>query len=716
MSLRLTSISLAFLLASAATSADDLRPDVLVNDFESTTYGDWKTEGEAFGPGPAAGTLPNQMPVSGFEGKRLVNSFFNGDATTGTLTSPEFRIQRRFLNFLIGGGGHAGQTCINLLHDGKVLRTAAGANSAAGGSEALDWHTWDVADLAGQTVTLQIVDSHTGGWGHINIDHILQSDQKRQHEPAQRELAITQRYLHLPVKTGAPKQRMRFEVDGSTVREFEIELATDAAEFLAFADVTSWIGQPLIIHVDKLPAGSTALDAITQSGELPDAGHIYTEQFRPQFHFTSQRGWLNDPNGLVYHEGAWHLFYQHNPYGWNWGNMHWGHAVSDDLFHWQELGEAIYPKEFGDWAFSGSAVVDRHNSAGLQQGDTQMLAAFYTSTGRGECVVFSGDGGRTWTEYDGNPVVKHNGRDPKVIWHDPSQRWVMAVYDEPEGQRQIAFYTSPDLKQWEFASRIDGFFECPDLFELSVDGDANTTRWVLYAADGRYVLGDFDGREFTPASDKLQLWHGNFYAAQTYSDAPDGRRVQVGWGQGINFPGMPFNQQMTVPVDLTLRSTSDGHRMFAEPVPELQKLRGRKSTQSDVSLSNNLQDISGPAGDLYDIDLTFTLDAAEAGLRFGNHIVAVKRHIRATRDVTHTLHVGGVTAPITLTDNRVQLRILIDRGSIEVFANDGALAISAAALLPADHPPLQLFATNGQATFGQVTVYDLSSAWTQAPQ
>ncbi len=700
-----------FALPCAISRADDVRADILVNDFEAADYGEWSAEGDAFGPGPARGTLPGQMPVSGFEGERLINTFFEGDASTGTLTSSPVRIERRYLNFLIGGGGHRGETCMNLLHEGNVVRTATGSNTAAGGSEALEWRTWDVHDLQGENIVLQIVDRHTGGWGHINVDHIVQSDRKQEQAPVQRDLAITAQYLHLPVKTGAPPRRMRLDAEGRTVREFEIELAEEEPDFWVFTDVDDWIGQTLTLHADRLPPESAALDAVSQSDELPREDELYTEPLRPQFHFTSRRGWLNDPNGLVFHNGRWHLFYQHNPYGWNWGNMHWGHAVSSDLFHWKELGEAIYPRQFGDWAFSGSAVVDHHDTSGMQTGDEPVLAAFYTSTGRGECVVFSHDGGDTWTEYAGNPVVRHPGRDPKVVWHEPAQRWVMAVYTEPDGQRQIAFYTSADLKAWEFASRIDGFFECPDLFELPVDGDDSRTRWVLYAADGRYVLGDFDGREFRPESGKHQLWHGNFYAAQTYDNAPDGRRVQIGWGQGITFPGMPFNQQMVVPVDLTLRSTPDGIRMFAEPVPELLALRGEEFEIDEHELADESRTIEGPAGGLFDIELIAeSADSGAVGLRIGEHSVVIDSSGRddpASR--TRSLRCGNVAVPIPATGS-VRLRVLVDRGSIEVFVNDGALALSVGTLVPADHPPLELFATGAPATISG-TVHKLNSIW-----
>jgi fructan beta-fructosidase len=216
--------------------------------------------------------------------------------------------------------------------------------------------------------------------------------------------------------------------------------------------------------------------------------------------------------------------WQHNAFGWDWGNVHWGHAVSKDPVHWKELPVALYPRAYGDWAFSGSAVVDRANTSGFQKGAAPVLVAAYTSTGRGEYIAFSNDRGRTWSENEKNPVVRHRGRDPRLLWHTPSKRGVMAVYDEGKGQA-IAFHTSPDLKKWAYQSKIDGFYECPDLVELPVDGNPKKRKWVLYAADGQYLVGDFDGQKFTKESGKHQLWHGNFYAAQTFSNAPDGRGV-----------------------------------------------------------------------------------------------------------------------------------------------------------------------------------------------
>jgi fructan beta-fructosidase len=331
---------LVLLFASPVIAAD--RQDILIADFEGETYGEgWKTTGTAFGKGPAKGTLPNQMPVTGYLGKGLVNSYLGGDDSTGTLTSPSFKIERKYLNFLVGGGKFPGKTCVNLLVAGKVVRTATGPNDKPGGSERLDWHTWDVGEFEGKEAVIEIVDSATGGWGHINADHFVQSDLKKQAEPINRVFAIDRKYLHLPIRNGAPLKRVRFVVDKETVREFDIELADGVTpDFWAFADVSAFKGKTL--SVETL-AGLKSLESLTLANDLPNAEKLYREKYRPLFHFTSRFGWLNDPNGLVFVPsgekvlgqvlGEWHLFYQHNPYGVQWGNMHWGHAVSEDLVH-----------------------------------------------------------------------------------------------------------------------------------------------------------------------------------------------------------------------------------------------------------------------------------------------------------------------------------------------------------------------------------------------
>lgn len=696
-------------LAPGFAAAADPRSDIVIADFEAADYGNWKTTGEAFGTGPAHGTLPGQMPVEGFEGKGLVNSFLKGDGATGTLTSPEITLERRYLNFLIGGGKHPGKTCINLLVKGEIVQSASGPNDQPGGSERLEWNSWDVTKWEGQKAQLQIVDHVTGGWGHINVDQILQTDRRRGTTMMQADILVEHDYLYLPVKNGAPKRQIKFLLDGQTVREFEIELAEVKSDFVVFADLRPFKGKRLKV-IAALPHDSNYFRVLTTHNTIPDANETYTEPHRPQFHFTSRRGWLNDPNGLVYFAGEWHLFYQHNPYGWGWGNMHWGHAVSRDLFHWQELPTALFPKAWGDFAFSGSAIVDQHNDAGFQKGSEPALLAFFTSTGRGECLAYSNDRGRTWQEYEKNPVVKHVGRDPKIVWHDRSKSWIMAVYDEqPNVERGISFYSSTNLKDWTFTSRITGFFECPDLFPIRVVSEENVTKWVLYGADGKYLIGSFDGKEFKPDFDKQQqVWFGNFYAAQTYSDAPDGRRVQIGWGNGIAFPGMPFNQQMTVPVELTVSPTSEGLRMLAWPVREISGLAtgspivgGQPQiVKEQLALTTDRQKL-----DLFDLTIEFLPQQAK-------QVVLQVQGTPITYDTQkQTLTCRHVTAPLKPTDGKLALRVLGDRNSFEIFGNGGQIALSVAGLPSDKDRSGKVIAVGGEIVVDKFQIETLKSAW-----
>ena len=685
-------------LSSTAWAADD----ILIEDFESKDYGEWKVEGEAFGPGPAKGTLPNQMKMSGFKGDRLVNTFYKGDRSTGTLISPEFTIKRDYINFLIGGGGYAGKTCMNLLVGGEVVRAATGPNTDPGGSERLEWHTWDVSKLEGKSARIQIVDKRTGGWGHINVDHIVQSDSRKGVAPAdlQRTIHIEHKYLNLPIHDGEPKRTVEFFVDGKEVRRFHIKLANTEAQFWMFSDVSEFKGQELRVKTDGLRPESMCLEALTNSGQIKGAENLYDEKWRPQFHFSSRRGWNNDPNGLVYHKGEWHLFYQHNPFGIHWGNMHWGHAVSPDLVHWQELGNELFPWTMAEGhCFSGSAFIDKENTAGFQTGSEDVMVAAFTDTAVGEALAYSNDRGRTFTYYEGNPVVKHKGRDPKVFWYEPGDHWVMAIYDVRDDSKGIAFYTSKDLKDWKYQSRIKGYFECPEIFELPIDGDEDNTKWVVYGADARYAIGEFDGKKFTPDHEgKHRVHYGKYYASQTYNNAPNRRRIQIGWGR-IEMPGMPFNQMMTFPCRLTLRTTEDGVRMFAEPVKELSKLHNNGHQRRDVTLKEGVPLEVDVSGRLFDIRAEFEASGGSFGLQIGDR--------KVTYDAEKQQLAGMPLEPV---DGKIRMQILVDRPSIEVCGNDGRV-YRTDQLRQGAVETVKVFAEGKATKLLSLDIYELKSAW-----
>jgi fructan beta-fructosidase len=691
-------------------------PDKVVADFEGTNYGSWVTTGAAFGSGPAPGTLPGQMNVDGFRGNGLVNSFYGGDDSTGTLTSPPFKVERRFLQFRIGGGGSPGKTCINLLLDGKIVRSSTGPNTVPGGSEHLAQQQWDVGELLNQRVVLQIVDQATGSWGHVNIDQIVQSDRKIPGliglSDVSRQIKVEGRYLNLPVKNGAPKRRVSVLLDGKAEREFDIELAPGKPDWWAFMDLTPFKGGNLGVKVDKLPEDSTGLKAIDQSDEIKDHDSLYREALRPQFHFTSRRGWLNDPNGLVFYQGEYHLFYQHNPYGWDWGNMTWGHAVSPDLIHWQELPNALFPDQHGGM-FSGSAMVDWNNTAGFQTGKENVLVAMFTAAGKPftQGLAFSNDRGRTWTKYDNNPVLPHlaaENRDPKVIWYAPEKEWVMALYLD---HSDYALFSSPDLKRWEKLSdvTIPGDSECPEFFEIALDGNPQTKRWIFYGASGRYLIGTFDGKNFHPESGPLVLQQGNcWYASQTFNDVPatDGRRILIPWGRtGTGFRGMPFNQSMGIPVELTLRTTDAGPRLFANPVKELASLRTKSHSIKARTFSAEENPLANVEGELFDIVTEITPgDAAE--------IIFNLRGVPVAYDVKkEELSCGDRKALLKTRGGKIRLRLLVDRASIDIFGDDGAVYLPMSAAILAANRSLELYTKGGNAKIDSMEVFELKPAW-----
>ncbi|MEI7731882.1 MAG: glycoside hydrolase family 32 protein [Verrucomicrobiota bacterium] len=703
----ITGLAIATLTTFNLRAADDL----LLADFEGKDYGQWKTTGEAFGSGPAPGKLPGQMQVEGFLGKGLVNSFRGGDRSTGTLTSPEFKIERKFITFLIGGGGHVGKTCMNLLVDGNVVRTATGPNTSPGGSEELAPASWDVGELAGKTAQIQIVDNATGGWGHINVDQIVLSD-----KPAamavktmtrERELTIEKRYLHFPVKNGTKKgkkQRVAVLVGGEVVREFEMDLA-DEPEWFAHLDMTAWRGKKATVRVDKLAEDAKALSLITQADTIWGVDQLYREPLRGQLHFSPRRGWNNDPNGMVFADGEYHLYFQHNPYGWPWGNMHWGHAVSRDLVHWEELPIALYPHQFGDWAFSGGAVVDKNNTSGWKKSDNELIVATYTSTGRGECIVYSNDRGRTFQEFEGNPIIKHKGRDPRPLWYAPGKHWVVAVYDF-EKEKSIALYTSPDLKTWTFQSRIADFFECADLFELPVDGDVAKKKWVLTAASSDYMIGTFDGKNFTPETPKLKGHLGKgFYAAQTFSHDPKGRIVQVGWLQTATV-GMPFNQAMSFPLILNLRTTPEGPRLTWTPAPELESLRAKSHRCDATTLQpDSANPLAGVTGELVELRAEFEPgDASEVTftVRGATIVYDAKKQ---------ELVVNDLRAPAPLRDGKQRLTIFCDRTALEIFASDGLTYVPLPFQPAADNLALGVQVKGGNAKINALEAFNLRSIW-----
>jgi sucrose-6-phosphate hydrolase SacC (GH32 family) len=446
---------------------------------------------------------------------------------------------------------------------------------------------------------------------------------------------------------------------------------------------------------------------------------LYEETYRPQFHFSPAKNWTNDPNGLVYYKGEYHLFFQHNPFGIQWGNMTWGHATSRDLVRWKEHAPAIHPDELGT-IFSGSAVVDFDNTAGFQRGDEKVIVCIYTSAGGTspeskdrpftQSLAYSNDRGMTWTKYKKNPVLGHaagSNRDPKVVWHEPSKKWIMALYLDGN---DYALFGSKDLKEWTKLCDVTmpGTGECPDFFELPVDRAPGRRLWVFWGANGNYRLGTFDGTTFKPETDVIQsLWGANDYAAQTYSGFPDsdGRRIQISWMNGGRYPGMPFNQQMSFPRELTLRTTPEGVRLAMMPVREIEGIRGVKKTWKDTVLRADDPALPLGLGELWDIEAELEpLSAQAVGLRVrGVEIVYDSR--------TKTLACLGKTARLEPADGRITLRVLVDRTSIEIFAGGGLVTMCSCFLPDLSDRSLGAFAGGGEAKIAALTLHELKSAW-----
>ncbi len=710
-------IYIATLLIGLIAGSDD----IVLADFEQETYGSWRSTGSAFGKGPAAGTLPGQMPVTGFEGKRLVNSFLEGDGPTGTLTSPEFSIDRDYIRFLIGGGGWENETLIRLIVDGQVVRTATGPNTLAGGSEELLPAAWDVRDLRGKRGIIEILDRATGGWGHINIDQIVLTDTKPQNiaGPRERTISLDRPFLVFPIKTGGPKRKLTISIAGQSILSLDMELADDKPDWWASIPTEHWTGKNVLLHVNRLNDTSKGLDQIHLADSPPSETPHYSEPIRPQFHFSSQRGWNNDPNGLSYYRGEYHLFYQHNPVGWNWGNMHWGHAVSKDLVHWQELGDKLWPDHEGAM-FSGSGVVDQQNTSLLGTKDHPAHILLYTAWGNPngpdvQSLAFSLDG-RSYRKFAQNPVVKQitpGNRDPKVIWHEPTQRWVMALYvEQPKGTHTVQFLTSSDLKRWSLASSIAGFFECPDLFPLTLAGQPDKMKWILTAADSDYVVGSFDGSTFFPESKKLKGHRGRgFYAPQTFSDLPtaDGRRIQIGWLQAPS-PGMPFNQAMSLPLELRLISTADGPRLTWTPAKELASIRRKTLSLDPRQVDPSQGNIPLAADvDLYELEIT---TQASAAIRWSLDL----RGANLTIDlVKNELILLDHHVPLGFKDTTRSLRIFGDRTSIEVFVDDGQIYLPMPFIADPAARTISIKAEGGPVALTDGRLHHLRSIWPTSP-
>jgi len=536
-------------------------------------------------------------------------------------------------------------------------------------------------------------------------------------QPFATEFKVEKRYLKIPIKNGAPKRNVDIYLKGEKLRWFNVELAAAKPDWYAYLYLGDWKGSTLTIKVDSLQEQSTAFSPVIQD-DNDRMESDYQEPLRAQFHFSPKRGWINDPNGLAYYKGEYHLFFQFNPYGVNWGNMHWGHAVSKDLVHWTELDPALYPDNFGTM-FSGGGVVDSNNTSGLGNNGHKPLVLFYTAAEKSweQGLAYTLDG-RKFNKLPNTIVNKitDGNRDPKVIWHEPTKRWVMVLYvTEPGDLHTMHFFTSRDMKSWEFASKVVGgkgndryMHECPEFFELAVDGDLNNKKWILTGANSQYAVGTFDGTTFLPEEERLFSQHGrDYYAAQTISNEPKGRRIEIGWWRThTNQEGSAFNQSMSIPMELKLKQTSKGLRLVRKPVEELKTLRTKSIALRQQNLLSHTQNpLSGMRAEMAEIKVVIKPQDSDS----------IRVKVRGLAITYHTakeeLEIDNVRAHAPLINGKQELTIFVDRTGVEVFASNGEVFMPINYNLKPTEQSYELSVYGGSATMEKLEFHKLKSIW-----
>ena len=524
-----------------------------------------------------------------------------------------------------------------------------------------------------------------------------------------------QRYLLLPVEEVMPDVRVSMIVNNKEVNVADVRLAVNRVDYFVPLDLSDYAGKNILL---KFKLGSNdpirgKLSAVCckemKLSDTFDTGN--REKFRPTYHFSPLYGWMNDPNGMVYRDGEYHLFYQHNPYGSKWGNMHWGHAISKDLINWEHRPDAITPDALGT-IFSGSAVVDTDNTAGFGAG---AIVAIYTqnSDRQVQSIAYSTDNGRSFTKYENNPVLTSDARDfrdPKVFWHKETQRWIMLL---AVGQ-EMQIFSSSNLKDWAFESSFGegqgahgGVWECPDLFELPVDG-TNEKKWVLLCnlnpggpfggSATQYFVGTFNGKEFvneSPSKTKWMDWGKDHYATVTWSDAPDNRRIAIAWMSNWKYANdvttSQYRSPNSVPRDLSLFAVGDGIYLQSAPSPELLKLRDISKKRSfRVNGTRTVKELVPGNEGAYEIELAIRNQHADViGFRLYNdkgeevdmqYDMKEKKFSmdrRKSGDVGFNENFPMLTwTAIEDGKEELKLRLYVDKSSVEAFGDGGRFAMT----------------------------------------
>ena len=480
--------------------------------------------------------------------------------------------------------------------------------------------------------------------------------------------------------------------------------------------------------------------------------NYYTEPYRPQYHFTPESNWMNDPNGLVYFNGKYHLFYQDNPKSNVWGPMNWGHAVSSDMLTWTHEPIALAPDKLGT-IFSGSAVVDSKNTSGLFDGCSGLVLLYTSNSSNGlqqQCLAYSKDGIH-FNKYNSNPVIANPGlqdfRDPKIFWYKPKQKWVMVV----SCGYAVRFYDSYDLKKWNYLSEFgdsDGshsaVWECPDLVQLPVDGNADNMKWLLKVDVGdnaigggsgaQYFVGNFDGTKFVnsnPSYTTLWVDRGeDFYAAQTWSNVSDkdGSRYWLGWMSNWKYadkvPTKPWRGIDSIPRRISLKTYSDGIRLIQSPVAQLKSLRYDAANYNNITIQPNTNILHDFSGACYEIDAEFNLGTAK---KFGFKIrksdseaTSVFYDTKLKNIFLDRTHAGNMSfnteipnissGSLRPINNKIKMHIFVDESSVEIFGNGGELVMTSLIFPDPNSNGLELFAEGGNVQLTHMELYKLNGS------
>lgn len=527
-----------------------------------------------------------------------------------------------------------------------------------------------------------------------------------------------QKYLLLPVEETAPDVRISMIINNEEVKWLDVRLAMHKVDYFVPVDISSYSGRTISckfklqtndpLHTNFSPENTVCCKEMRLSDTFDTANR---EKYRPTYHFSPLYGWMNDPNGMVYKDGEYHLFYQYNPYGSQWGNLSWGHAITKDLVNWKHLPVAIAPDALGT-IFSGSAVVDYDNTAGFGAG---AIVAIYTQSSdrQVQSIAYSTDNGRSFTKYENNPVLVSevcDFRDPKVFWHAETHRWIMVL---AVGQ-EMQIFSSPNLKDWIFESRFGegqgahgGVWECPDLFELPVEG-TNDKKWVLLCnlnpggpfggSATQYFVGSFNGKEFvneSPSKTKWMDWGKDHYATVTWSDAPDNRRIAIAWMSNWQYandvPTSQYRSPNSVPRDLSLFAADGEIYLKSAPSPELLKLRDISKKRSfKVSGTRTVKEMIPGNEGAYEIELTIKNQHAdiigfrlyndkgeEVDMQYDMKENKFSMDRRKSGDVSFNENFPTLTwTAIESGRNELKLRLFVDKSSVEAFGDGGRFAMT----------------------------------------